>query len=92
MYGYVAINTSKCQNAAMRKEVAPGGVSGYARAWYFRSVSGVRAPPSAYSYKLLELFVVHKLTRGKRESVSLQHFLMKNQRSVVLLNPMRDKN
>ena len=33
----------------------PGGVSGYPRAWY-RSVSGVRAPPSAYSYKFVGTF------------------------------------
>ena len=30
----------------------PGGVSGYPRAWY-TSVSRVRAPPSAYSYKFV---------------------------------------
>ena len=30
----------------------PGGVSGYPRAWY-RSVSRIRAPPSAYSYKFV---------------------------------------
>ena len=48
----------------------PGGVSGYARAWYYRSVSRVRAPPSAYSYQFLGFFLVHKLTCGKRESVS----------------------
>ena len=30
----------------------PGGVSGYPPAWY-RSVSRVRAPPSAYSYKFV---------------------------------------
>ena len=33
----------------------PGGVSGYPRAWY-RSVSRVRAPPSAYSYKFVGTF------------------------------------
>ena len=34
----------------------PGGVSGcYRRAWY-RSVSWVRAPPSAYSYKFVGAF------------------------------------
>ena len=38
----------------------PGGVSGYLRAWY-RSVSWVRAPPSAYSYiNSLGLFLVDK--------------------------------
>ena len=37
------------------------------------------------------LFLVHKLTCGKRESVSEQHS-MKNRRAVGLLNPMRDKN
>ena len=40
---------------------------------------------------LRELFLVHKLTCGKRESVSMQHS-MKNRRAVGLLNPMRDKN
>ena len=39
----------------------------------------------------LGLFLVHKLTNGKRESVSWQHS-MKNRRAVGLLNPMRDKN
>ena len=33
----------------------PGGVSGYPRAWY-RSVSWVRIPPSAYSYKFVGTF------------------------------------
>ena len=37
------------------------------------------------------LFLVHKLTCGKRESVSWQHS-MKNRRAVGLLNPMRDKD
>ena len=37
------------------------------------------------------LFLVHKLTCGKRESVSYQHS-MKNLRAVGLLNPMRDRN
>ena len=37
------------------------------------------------------LFLVHKSTCGKRESVSQQHS-MKNRRAVGLLNPMRDKN
>ena len=68
----------------------PGGVSGYPRAWY-RSVSRVRAPPSAYSINSLGLSLVHKLTCGKRKSVSWQHS-MKNRRPVGLLNPMRDKN
>ena len=36
-------------------------------------------------------FLVHKLTCGKGESVSLQHS-MKNRRAAELLNPMRDKN
>ena len=38
----------------------------------------------------LGLFLVHKLTCGKRESVSSQHS-MKNRRAVGLLNSMRDK-
>ena len=33
----------------------PGGVSGYLRAWY-RSVSCVRVPPSAYVYKFVGTF------------------------------------
>ena len=33
----------------------PGGVSGYPRAWY-RSVSLVRIPPGAYSYKIVGTF------------------------------------
>ena len=37
------------------------------------------------------LFFAHKLTCGKRESVSKQHS-MKNRRAVGLLSPMRDKN
>ena len=36
-------------------------------------------------------FLVHKLTCGKRESVSQQHS-MKNRRAVGLLYPMRDKS
>ena len=39
---------------------------------------------------LWECFLVHKLTCGKRESVSWQQRSMKNRRSVGLLNPMRD--
>ena len=39
----------------------------------------------------LGLFLVHKLTCGKRESVSEQ-YSMKNRRAVGLLNPMRDEN
>ena len=39
----------------------------------------------------LRIFLVHKLTGGKRESVSKPHS-MKNRRAVGLLNPMRDKN
>ena len=39
----------------------------------------------------LGLFLVHKLTCGKRESVSQQNS-MKNRRAVGLLNPKRDKN
>ena len=38
----------------------------------------------------LGLFLVHKLTCGKRESVSSQHS-MKNRRAGGLLNPTRDK-
>ena len=37
------------------------------------------------------LFLAHKLTCGKRESVGWQHS-MKNRRAVGLLNPMRDRN
>ena len=37
------------------------------------------------------LFLVHKLTCGKRESLIQQHS-MKNRRAMGLLNPMRDKN
>ena len=37
------------------------------------------------------LFFAHKLTCGKRESLSYQHS-MKNRRAVGLLNPMREKN
>ena len=39
----------------------------------------------------LGLFLVDKLTSGKRESVSEQHS-MNNRRAVGLLNLMRDKN
>ena len=39
---------------------------------------------------LWEKFLVHKLTCGKRESVSLQHST-KKRRAVGLLNPLRDK-
>ena len=49
-----------------------GGVSGYPRAWC-RSVSLVRVRPSACSYKSVVrkgLFLVHRITCGKRESVS----------------------
>ena len=37
------------------------------------------------------LFLAHKSTCGKRESVIKQHS-MKKRRAVRLLNPMRDKN
>ena len=47
--------------------------------------------PSAYSFKFVGTFLVHKSTCGKRESVRWQHS-MKNRRSVGLLNSMRDKN
>ena len=68
----------------------PGGVSGYPLAWY-RSVSSNQVAPNAYSYKFVGLFLVHKLTCGKRESVSSQH-RTKNKRAVELLNPVRHKN
>ena len=65
----------------------PGGVSGYPRAWY-RSVSRVRIPPSAYSNTFVGTFVLGtNLTCGKRESVSSQHS-MENRRAVGLLNPV----
>ena len=65
---------SRCGKAAGR----PGGVSGYPRAWY-RSVSRVRAPPSANWYKFVGgLSLVHELTCGKRESVSKQQHSTKN--------------
>ena len=38
----------------------------------------------------LGLFLAHKLTCGKRESVCQRHS-MKNRRGVGLLNPLRDK-
>ena len=41
--------------------------------------------------KSLGFFLAHKLTCGKRESVSYLHS-MKNRRAVGLLNLMRDKN
>ena len=47
----------------------PGGVAGCPRACYV-SISWVRVPPSAYSYKFVGTFFVQKLTRGKRENVS----------------------
>ena len=37
------------------------------------------------------LFLVHKLTCGKRDGVSWQQHSMKNRRAMGLLNPMRDK-
>ena len=43
------------------------------------------------SINLCDRVLVHKLTCGKRESVSQQHS-MNNRRAMGLLNPMRDKN
>ena len=51
----------------------------------------IEPPPSAYSYKFVGTFLVHKLTSGTRGSVSKQHS-MKNRRAVGCMNPMRDKN
>ena len=53
----------------------PAGVSGYYdQACYYRSVSWIQVPPIAYSLvQFRRLFVVHKFTCGKLESVSLQH-------------------
>ena len=47
----------------------PGGVSGCPRAWY-RSVSRLQAPRVHTRINSWGLFLVHKLTCGKRESVS----------------------
>ena len=47
--------------------------------------------PIIYSINSLGLFLVDKLTCGKRESVSWQ-YSTNNRRAVGLLNPMRDKN
>ena len=67
-----------------------GGVSGYPRAWY-RSVREFEPRRVHTRINLLGLFLVHKLTCGKRESASKQHS-MKNRRAEGLLNPMRDKH
>ena len=68
----------------------PGGVSGILEPGIgqFREFEPRRVHTRINS---LGLFLVHKLTCGKRESVSQQHS-MKNRRAVALLNPLRDKN
>ena len=42
---------AQCRLCASVNYHRPGGDSGHPRGWYYRSVSWVRAPPSAYSYK-----------------------------------------
>ena len=55
----------------------------------FREFESPKVHPRINSWGL---FLVHKLTCGKRESVSQQHSI-ENRRAVGLLNPMmRDKN
>ena len=65
------------------------GVSGYPRAWYIRWFREFESP-RVYTRNSWGFFLAHKLTCGKRESVSLKH-PTKYQRAVRLLNPMRDK-
>ena len=49
------------------------------------------SPPVHTRINSWGLFLVHRLTCGKRESVS-QQYSMKNRRAVGSQNPMRDKN
>ena len=68
----------------------PGGVAGYCRACY-RSISWVRVPPSAYSYKLSGTFSCAQIDSRKARERELARF-DESRRAVGMLDPMRDKN
>ena len=76
-----AISTVELQRSITGR---PGGVLGYPRAWY-RSVSCVRAPPSAYSYKFVAIFSCAQIDWQKaRERELLVATLDENRRAVGL--------
>ena len=51
----------------------PGGVSGYPGAWY-RSVSRVRIPPSAYAYNCIGIFSCAQIDLRKARERELATF------------------
>ena len=79
-----------CSHIKCYKPGRPGGVAGYPRACY-RSISWVRVPPSAYSYKFVGTFLVHKFDSRKARKRELATF-DESRRAVRMLNRMRDKN
>ena len=67
-----------------------GGISGNPRAWY-KSVREFEPHRVHTRINSLGLFVVDKLTCGKRE-LAIRRTLDENRRAVGLLNPTRDKS
>ena len=68
----------------------PGGVAGCPRACYV-SISWVRVPPSAYSYKFVGTFSCAQIDSQKARKLELATF-DESRRAVGMLNPMRDQN
>ena len=60
----------------------PGGVSGYARAWYM-SISCVRIPPSAYSHKFVGTFAWAQIDLRKARERELATLDEKNTSSGI---------
>ena len=70
----------------------PGGLAGYPRARYTcRSISWVRLPPSAYSYKFVGTFSCAQIDSRKARKRELATF-DESRRAVGMLNPTQDKN
>ena len=70
----------------------PGGVSGYPRAWYYRSVSRVRVPPSAYSYKFIGTFSCEQIDLRKARERQLPTLDEKSTSSGLWATKIEGKN
>ena len=83
--------TYKCYQAIEMPTGRPGGVAGYPRACYYRSISWVRVPPSAYSYKFVGAFSCAQIDSRKARKRELATF-DESRRAVEMLSPMRDNS
>ena len=69
----------------------PGGVAGCPRACCYRSISWVRAPPTAYAYKFVGTVSCAQIDSRKTRKREIA-FFDESRRAVGMLNPMRDEN